>query len=74
MAFAEQIAAKKGAKQLIALSTQAFNFFQQKGGFTEAGPDVLPPDRRKKWELSGRNSKIMVKATTPTMLAKRPLV
>ncbi len=74
MAFAEQIAAKKGAKRLIALSTQAFNFFQQKGGFTEASPDVLPPDRRKKWELSGRNSKIMVKETTPTMLTKRPLV
>lgn len=74
MAFAEQIAAKKGAKRLIALSTQAFNFFQQKGGFVEAGPDVLPPDRRKKWESSGRNSKIMVKETTPSGLAHRPLV
>jgi amino-acid N-acetyltransferase len=65
MAFAEQLAAKKGAKHLIALSTQAYNFFQQKGGFIEVGPEALPPDRRRKWEASGRNSKIMQKAPAP---------
>jgi amino-acid N-acetyltransferase len=63
MAFAEQLAAKKGAQYLIALSTQAYNFFQQKGGFMEIGPDELPPERRRKWEASGRNSKIMRKPT-----------
>ncbi len=63
MAFAEQLAAKKGAQYLIALSTQAYNFFQQKGGFVEIGPDELPPERRRKWEASGRNSKIMRKPT-----------
>lgn len=63
MAFAEQLAAKKGARHLIALSTQAYNFFQQKGGFTEVSPDELPPERRRKWEASGRNSKIMRKPT-----------
>ena len=63
MAFAEQLAAKKGAKHLIALSTQAYNFFQQKGGFTEVSPDELPAERRRKWEASGRNSKIMRKPT-----------
>ena len=63
MAFAEQLAAKKGAKWLLALSTQAYNFFQQKGGFIEVGPEELPPERRRKWEASGRNSKIMRKAT-----------
>jgi amino-acid N-acetyltransferase len=62
MSFAEQLAAEKGAKQLFALSTQAFNYFQQKGGFTEATPDVLPPERRKKYDVSGRNSKVLVKA------------
>jgi amino-acid N-acetyltransferase len=64
MAFAEQLAAKKGAKHLLALSTQAYNFFQQKGGFIEVGPETLPPERRRKWEASGRNSKIMQKETS----------
>jgi amino-acid N-acetyltransferase len=63
MAFAEQLAAKKGARNLLALSTQAYNFFQQKGGFVEVGPEALPPERRRKWEASGRNSKIMRKET-----------
>ena len=71
MAFAEQLAAKKGAKHLIALSTQAYNFFQQKGGFTEVSPDELPAERRRKWEASGRNSKIMRKPTE--MIRIRPI-
>lgn len=64
MAFADQLAAEKGAKQIFALSTQAFNFFQQKGGYVEAKPDILPPERRKKYEAGARKSKVMVKATT----------
>jgi amino-acid N-acetyltransferase len=63
MAFAEQLAAKKGAAHLFALSTQAYNFFQQKGGFTEVSPEELPLERRRRWEQSGRNSKVMRKAT-----------
>lgn len=62
MSFAENLAAERGARQLVALSTQAFNYFQQKGGFTEAGPDALPPERRKKYDTSGRNSKVLVKS------------
>lgn len=65
MAFAEQLAAKKGARHLFALSTQAYNFFQQKGGFVEVGPEELPAERRRKWEASGRNSKVMRKNTQP---------
>jgi len=65
MAFAEQLAAEKGAKHLIALSTQTFNYFQQKGGYTESMPDILPPERRKKYDASARNSKVMIKATPP---------
>jgi amino-acid N-acetyltransferase len=61
MAFAEQLAAEKGIKQVIALSTQTFNYFQQKGGYTEVTPDILPPERRKKYDASARNSKIMLK-------------
>lgn len=61
MAFAEQLAAEKGIKQLFALSTQAFNYFQQKGGFVETTPDALPAERRKKYDTSGRNSKVLIK-------------
>src|SRR5204863_6397072 len=61
MSFVEQLAAEKGARQLIALSTQAFNYFQQKDGFAEVTPDVLPRDRRKKYDTSGRNCKVLAK-------------
>jgi len=69
MAFAEQLAAEKGAQHLIALSTQAFNFFQQKGGYVEVTPDALPPERRKKYDASGRNSKVLQKSLGPTQVA-----
>ena len=58
-----RMAAEKGAKQIFALSTQAFNFFQQKGGYAEATADLLPPERRKKYDDGARKSKVMVKAT-----------
>jgi amino-acid N-acetyltransferase len=61
MAYAEQLAIEKGLKQVIALSTQTFNYFQQKGGYSEVTPDALPPERRKKYEASARNSKVMLK-------------
>ena len=70
MAFAEQLAAEKGMQHLFALSTQAFNYLQQKGGFSEVSPDVLPPERRKKWEASGRNSKVLMKTTIPVEAAR----
>jgi amino-acid N-acetyltransferase len=66
MSFAEQLAAEKGMKHLFALSTQAFNFFQQKGGYIEVPPEELPLERRKKYEASARNSKVMIKALLPT--------
>jgi amino-acid N-acetyltransferase len=47
--------------ELITLSTQAFTYFQSKGGFAEGTPDDLPPARREKYEQSGRNSKVLVK-------------
>jgi amino-acid N-acetyltransferase len=68
MSFAEQLAAEKGMKHLFALSTQAFNFFQQKGGYVEVPPDELPAERRKKYEASARNSKVMQKAVQTTVV------
>lgn len=62
IAFAESLAASKGMERIFALSTQAFAYFQQKGGYVETGPELLPPLRREKYEASGRNSKILVKS------------
>ena len=61
MAFVENLAKEKGLKRLFALSTQAFNYLQQKGGFSEASPEILPAERRSKYEVSGRNSKVLAK-------------
>ncbi len=62
--FVENRARELGLQQLIALSTQAFTYFQSKGGFTEGSPDDLPPARREKYDQSGRKSKILLKNLT----------
>ncbi|HEU5069397.1 MAG TPA: amino-acid N-acetyltransferase [Verrucomicrobiae bacterium] len=59
--FIETKARELGLTELIALSTQAFNYFQSKAGFAEGTPDDLPPARREKYDQSGRNSKVLVK-------------
>jgi amino-acid N-acetyltransferase len=59
--FAESRAKEMGLNELITLSTQAFAYFQSKGGFSEGSPDDLPPGRRDKYDASGRNSKVLVK-------------
>jgi amino-acid N-acetyltransferase len=59
--FVENRARDMGLQQLLALSTQAFTFFQSKGGFVEATPDDLPPARRERYEQSRRNSKVLLK-------------
>jgi len=59
--FIENRARETGLAELIALSTQTFSYFQSKGGFEEGTPDDLPPERREKYDLSGRNSKVLVK-------------
>ena len=59
--FTENKARETGLTELITLSTQAFNYFQSKGGFIEGTPDDLPPERREKYDHSGRNSKVLVK-------------
>jgi amino-acid N-acetyltransferase len=62
MQFVEDRAREQGLKSLLALSTQAFNFFQSKGGFVEGTPDDLPPGRRERYDQSGRRSKVLVKS------------
>lgn len=59
--FVENRAKELGCDELIALSTQAFSYFQSKAGFQEGSPDDLPAPRREKYDQSGRRSKVLVK-------------
>ncbi len=61
MAFVENLARQKGVRELFALSTRAFMYLQQKGGFKEASPDLLPAPRRARYDASGRNSRVLMK-------------
>ncbi|RME94975.1 MAG: amino-acid N-acetyltransferase [Verrucomicrobia bacterium] len=59
--FLEETARHRGVRRLLALSTQAFAWFEQKGGFREGAEDDLPPARRESYRQSRRRSRIMVK-------------
>jgi len=59
--YVEERAREMGLEKLLALSTQAYNFFGSKSGFSEGTPDDLPPGRREKYEQSGRHSRVLVK-------------
>lgn len=66
--FAENQARARGFTVLFCLSTQAVNYFTQKGGFRLGTPDDLPPGRRERYEQSGRKSQVLVK----TLVAEGP--
>jgi len=59
--YAEEQARALGFEILYCLSTQAFNFFINKGGFHPGTPDDLPPARRDLYDRSGRKSQVLVK-------------
>jgi amino-acid N-acetyltransferase len=61
MLFIEDQARQRGVKRLLALSTQAFNYFTHKGGFREGAADMLPAARRAAYDKSGRHSKVLFK-------------
>jgi amino-acid N-acetyltransferase len=61
MQYAESYARGLGAGEMFCLSTQAFNYFMQKGGFRPGTVDDLPPARRERYEHSGRRSQVLVK-------------
>ena len=69
--FVEDKAREIGLSELIALSTQAFTYFESKGGFVEGTPDDLPPARREKYHRSGRNSRVLVKKLRASGFEKR---
>jgi len=59
--YAEDYARDLGLNELFCLSTQAINYFVQKGGFRLATPDDLPAARRELYERSGRKSQVLLK-------------
>ncbi len=59
--YAEDIARGRGLARIFCLSTQAINFFVQKGGYKLGTPDDLPPARREKYEQQGRKSQVLIK-------------
>ena len=70
--FVEDRAREAGLGTLLALSTQAFNFFQSKAGFSEGTPEDLPVERREKYEQSRRRSKVLLKTLKPDPSAAQP--
>lgn len=71
MRFVEDKARELGLSELIALSTQAFTYFESKGGFVEGSPADLPPARREKYEQSRRNSRVLIKKLSAPAIPKR---
>ena len=57
--YAKHRAKEKGAKKVIALTTQTQGFFQSACGFTSGSPNDLPAARRRELKASGRNSHIL---------------
>lgn len=63
--YAEELARSHGHEVLFCLSTQAINYFIQKGGFQLGSPDDLPPARRVVYDRSGRRSQVLIKRLAP---------
>lgn len=59
--FVEEQARNVGARELFCLSTQAVNYFVQKGNFRLGSPSDLPLPRRQLYDQSGRRSQVLVK-------------
>ena len=60
--YGEALARSKGVDRLFCLSTQAINYFIQRGGFSLGAPDDLPPARRETYDRSNRRSQVLVKS------------
>jgi amino-acid N-acetyltransferase len=61
MQYLEEQARQARLRELFCLSTQAVNYFVQKGGFRLATPDDLPVPRRRLYDASGRRSQVLAK-------------
>ena len=63
--YAENLAKSRGVGVLFCLSTQAINYFIQRGGFTLGSPNDLPAVRREAYDKNGRRSQVLVKRLVP---------
>ncbi len=70
--YGEARARQLGAEELFCLSTQAFNYFVRKG-FAPSTPDVLPPERRERYDKSGRRSRVLLKKLTAAASPPSPV-
>ena len=61
MQYIETQARGSAMTKLFCLSTQAVNYFVQKGGFRLGIPDDLPASRRERYDRSGRRSQVLIK-------------
>ena len=59
--FDRRLRSLAGMEEVFCLTTQAGNYFVQKGGFRIATPDDLPTPRRELYDASGRRSQVLVK-------------
>ena len=60
--YACMMAKERWATNIMAVSTQNFGFFINVCGFSEAEKTILPENRLKLYETSGRNAKVLSKA------------
>ncbi|MGL6094702.1 MAG: amino-acid N-acetyltransferase, partial [Fimbriiglobus sp.] len=65
IAYAETLARARGVGVLFCLSTQAINYFIQKGGFRLGSPDDLPPARREVYDRNGRSPGVLFVPIAP---------
>jgi amino-acid N-acetyltransferase len=56
---AESVAKARSIPRVFALSNRAADFFIKHLGYSEATPEVLTAARRKQYEDSGRDSRIL---------------
>ena len=61
MQYAQVQVRAAGFREFFCLSTQAINYFVQKGGFRLGTPADLPRVRRERYERSGRRSQVLIK-------------
>jgi len=59
--YAEVEAKQRGAKRVIAMTTQATKFFTKLCNFQEGSSDDLPEPRKTNYLANGRNSKVLYK-------------
>ena len=59
--FACLQAKERGARSMVALSTQSFGFFTNVCGFEESDPSILPEARLRLFTESGRNPRVLLK-------------